>query len=323
MRLFTFLKQALILGCLLLSLQSFAKETQTNKRNDIQAITQLYYRLDSKPNLSLVARLKLISGEFLGKPYLLGALGEGNRGEFDQFPLYRTDAFDCETFVDTVLALALATQFQQFKSCINKIRYRNGKVSFIDRNHFTCLDWNKNNQHQGFTKDITTTILDTEQHRAAKFAHALINKPAWYQHFSTKNIRLNNPNPMTQKQRLQQLQQLGSQLSVSNSTLPYIPFSKLFTKDGQANHLLFKQIPEGAILEIVRPNWDLTAKIGTHLNISHLGFVFYEKGVPFFREASSTHQRVVDVPLIDYLRDAQKSPTIKGINIQVVLPSPC
>src|SRR5688572_7398635 len=42
---------------------------------------------------------------FLDAPYLLEPLGEGPDGVYSQEPLYRTDRFDCVTYVDTVLAL--------------------------------------------------------------------------------------------------------------------------------------------------------------------------------------------------------------------------
>ena len=82
--------------------------------------------------------------------------------------------------------------------------------------------------------------------------------------------------------------------------------------------ILFKQIPDGAIIEIVRPNWDLTQTIGTHLDISHIGFVFWKHQALYFRQASSIYKKVVDVPFVDYLSQALKSSTIKGINIQMI-----
>nr|WP_277619301.1 N-acetylmuramoyl-L-alanine amidase-like domain-containing protein [Legionella norrlandica] len=80
-------------------------------------------------------------------------------------------------------------------------------------------------------------------------------------------------------------------------------------------------MPNGAIIEIVRPNWDLRKEIGTALNISHLGFAIWINDKLYFRQASSQYGKVIDVPLIDYLDKARSSPTIKGINIQVVLPT--
>lgn len=319
MRLLTFSKWLPLAACLaVLSLQCEAAQNTTTETNTDQIIQRLYHNLNNDPTMDMPTRLDVISTQFVGKPYLLGALGEGIDGDYDQFPLYRTDAFDCETYVDTVLAIALAKNARQFQHCINRVRYHEGHVSFIHRNHFTCLDWNKNNQQQGFVNDITTRFQDKHKQPVAKFAQATINKPGWYQHMTTKNIRVNNIDRTEQVKRLQSLQHKGNQLRITNSTIPYIPFSALFDKNGKANHYLFNQIPNGAIIEIIRPNWNLNKEIGTHLNVSHLGFAFWKNGTLLFRQASSTYNKVVDTPLINYLRAAQKSPTIKGINIQTV-----
>ncbi len=283
-------------------------------------ISQIYHNLNHKPTLDMPTRIEHISAQFLGKPYLLGALGEGANGDYDQWPLYRTDAFDCETYVDTVLAIALADNSYHFKQCINQVRYQDGHVSYIHRNHFTCLDWNKNNQQQHFIKDITTTLRGEHDQVVVKYARALIDKPAWYDHKSLATIRLNHADLKEQARRVTSLQQAGKKLPRKSSIIAYIPLTALFDPTGQANKYLFAQIPHAAIVEIIRPNWNLNKEIGTNLNVSHLGFVFWEKGIPLFREASSAHGRVVDVPFIDYLRDAMKSPTIKGINVQIVMP---
>lgn len=281
----------------------------------------LYHSLNHIPNFDMAQRLDKISGYFLGKPYMLGALGEGRRARFDQYPRYRTDAFDCETYVTTILAIALANNTQTFQHCLRNLRYSQGQLGFIHRNHFTGLDWNQNNQRQGYVKDITATVVDEKQNPVFKTATAFIDKPSWYGHFGDDHIRLLHPDPHLRKQRLHELQALGSKLPRTVSNLPYLPFTALFDAEGKANHYLFKQIPEAAIVEIVRPNWNLRKEIGTHLNVSHLGFVFWKNGKPIFRQASSQYGKVVDVPLIDYLSQARNSPTIKGINIQVVLPS--
>lgn len=81
---------------------------------------------------------------------------------------------------------------------------------------------------------------------------------------------------------------------------------------------IINQIPNGAIIEIVRPNWDLYKIIGTNMNVSHLGFVVWENNKPYFIHASSDKLMVVKTSLIDYLKNAKKNPTIKGINIQII-----
>lgn len=291
------------------------KEQEANK-----IVSKLYHSLNDKPKFTMPVRLEQISAQFLGRPYLLGALGEGRDARFDQGPLYRTDAFDCETYVTTVLALALADNDTTFKQCLRKIRYEKGQISFISRNHFTSLDWNKNNQKQGFLKDITLSFHDELGKPVAKIASALIDKPSWYKHLTPEILRIHSADSKEQITRLADLKARGAKLTAKQTEIAYIPLTALFNSQGQANALLFAQIPEAAIIEIVRPNWNLREKIGTNLNVSHLGFAFWKKGTLFFREASAIHHKIIDIPLIDYLSQARSSPTIKGINVQVVLP---
>ncbi len=284
-------------------------------------IQTLYHTLAAKPT-PMPERLDTISRYFLGRPYENNALGEGGQGAYDQGPLYRTDSFDCETYVDTVVAIALSENFNAFEKCIDQVRYANGQVNFIKRNHFTSLDWNPNNQKAGRIKDITNTLLDKNKQPVAKTSTTYINKPNWYKHLTEARIRLPHASDTKKTEQLKKLQQAGQTLNAKTAHLPYIPLTALFDELGKPNHALFQQIPNGAIIEIVRPNWDLEDKIGTRLDISHMGFAFRENGKLYFRHASTITHQVSNMPLIEYLQDARKSPTIKGINIQVVEAKP-
>ena len=124
-----------------------------------------------------------------------------------------------------------------------------------------------------------------------------------------------------QKRRLEELKNKGRLIRTETEKVPYIPLNKLFIDGKKPDLKLFSQIPQGAIIEIVRPNWDLRAKIGTALNISHLGFAIWKGQVLYFRQASSERGKTVDIPLVSYLQKALSSPTIKGINIQTVIPT--
>jgi hypothetical protein len=259
-----------------------------------------------------------LSEPFLGKPYLRNALGEGPQGYYDQRPLYRTDVFDCETLVDTVLALELSSPSQNTLAVMNRVRYRHGKISFLNRNHFTCKDWNPNNQAQGFITDITAKIHDTQNLPVYQHSQALINPAEWIQHFDLSHIYLTPVEKTEAQKRLRQLKQHSRPIQATLSSIDYIPLTALFNRDEQPNLYLFHQIPEGAIIEIIRPNWDLTKEIGTHLQVSHMGFALWKKDTLYFREASSIAQKVIDTPLIPYLKAALTSPTIKGINIQKI-----
>lgn len=284
-----------------------------------RAITALYAQLPPRQSETQILRLEQISAYFLGQPYILGALGEGESGRFDQSPLYRTDGFDCVTYVNTVLALFYAGNLSEFKNKMAELNYRNAQVSYQNRHHFMCIDWNKANAQLGLIEDVTHKIVDSSGLSVAMIAQALIDRPNWLHHRQLSDLKLLQPLTIEQaKQRLTELHDLADQLSIEQSNLPYLPFSKLFDAQGNANLHLFSQIPAGAIIEIVRPNWDLRQQIGTYLNISHAGFIFRNKNTLIFREASSLLKQVCDVPLIDYLQGYLTSTTIKGINIQTI-----
>ncbi|ARB93540.1 N-acetylmuramoyl-L-alanine amidase-like domain-containing protein [Legionella longbeachae] len=314
------LRHLVFITCLSASVVGYSFDSSATEKQANSSIEELYHRLNSMPNNSMPQRIDWISGQFLGVPYLLGSLGEGPKASYDQFPQYRVDAFDCDTYVNTVLSLALANSLTSFQQCVKNIRYKNGTVSYIQRNHFTGLDWNQNNQQSGLLKDITLNFKDQNHQSVAKIAEAVINKPNWYAYKTIDTIRLENGNKETTEKRLDELKNEGSKLEITSERVPYLPFTALFPEKNKPNMHLFAQIPNGAIIEIVRPNWDLSQKIGTSLNISHLGFAIRDKGQLYFRQASSDYGKVVDVPLIEYLEKTLDSPTIKGINVQVVLP---
>ncbi len=294
-------------------------QAATPENNADANITTILNSLNHMRFKSLQDKVAYINQLFFNKPYAFNALGEGNLGEFDDNPLYRVDVFDCETYVDTVIALALASDLPSFKDIINKIRYKDGNVSFTNRNHFTCLDWNKNNQKQLLTKDITTNIKDKHYNYVAKNAEAYIDKPNWYKNLPISRVRLQALNNIERAKKLNVLHAKGADFKKELSTIAYVPLDKIFPNDDEVDMQIIKQIPNGAIIEIVRPNWDLYKVIGTNLNVSHLGFVVWENNQPYFIHASSDKLMVVKTPLLEYLKIAQKSPTIKGINIQIIL----
>ena len=304
----------------IISFNSYSLNSHTIEQQANSSINELYHSLNNFPNSSMTQRLHWFSKHFLGIIYVLGSLGEGPNARYDQFPRYRIDAFDCDTYVNTVLALALANSLPNFKQCINKLRYKNGDISYINRNHFTSIDWNENNQKRGFLKDITLTIHDKNNHLVAIYGYAEINKPKWYAHKTQNTIRIDTNKKELLEKRLSELKSKANNLEIKTSKLAYLPFTALFPEK-KPDFYLFSQIPDGAIIEIIRPNWDLRKQIGTFLDISHLGFTFWENGTLYFYQASYQYGKVVAVPLIDYLKDALESPTIKGINVQIVLTS--
>ena len=285
-----------------------------------RAINALYDDLIKQKSDNRANRIDYFSQKLLGRPYSDGALGEGPEGQFDQNPLYRCDSFDCVTFINSVLALSLSHDLREFKKNIIKIAYRDAMPRYEFRHHFMSVDWNIYNAKLGLVKDITRSIVDLSDNPIAKIAKAWIDRPNWFKCRTVKDIKLLKKIGKKQtKGLLAQLHAMSLQAVCEESVMPYIPLTELFDQQSNPNEDILSQIPDAAIIEIVRPNWDVRDKIGTHLNVSHVGFALRKKGELIFRHASSIQKCVVDVPLTAYLYERLHSPSIKGINVQKVI----
>src|SRR5260370_2528271 len=108
--------------------------------------------------LPFSARIDALSSLFLGVPYTDLPLGDGEAGP-EPGPLFRTDGVDCQTYVETVLAMANASSLEQAKAILTDIRYADGKPSFQTRNHFTEAQWLPANSRKRYLKD-TIPALD-------------------------------------------------------------------------------------------------------------------------------------------------------------------
>ncbi|MEE9452158.1 MAG: N-acetylmuramoyl-L-alanine amidase-like domain-containing protein, partial [Gammaproteobacteria bacterium] len=155
-----------------------------------KAITTIYDEIPEAKSRDFPTKIATLSEYFLETEYVLGPLGEGESGQFDQRPLYRTDAFDCVTYVETIIALANSYDLEEFKQHMLNIRYENDEPSFLSRNHFTSVDWNKSNNNKGYINDITYKFTDESGAPVAINASTIINKPGWYQHFKANRLEL-------------------------------------------------------------------------------------------------------------------------------------
>lgn len=100
---------------------------------------------------------------FLGARYLNSPLGEGIAPDND--PLIRFDAFDCTTFVETVIS-------DNNLKKLNKIRYKNGQVDFLARNHFIETDWLQNNS------DVVQNV--SNRYGPVQVRSVKIDKKSWF-----------------------------------------------------------------------------------------------------------------------------------------------
>src|SRR4051812_12720456 len=67
--------------------------------------------------LPFADRIGALSELFVGVPYTDLPLGDGDTGP-EPGPLFRTDGVDCQTYVETVLAMANAGSLKQAKSIL-------------------------------------------------------------------------------------------------------------------------------------------------------------------------------------------------------------
>ena len=291
-----------VLLLLLVSISSFAASSDRASEEALQLLTSV------SGEHSVVTRMEVLSGKFIGLPYgETGPLGEGGSGRYDQDPLYRFDTFDCTTFVETVLSLAHSNSVSEFEVLMNQIRYENGEVDYLKRNHFPSLQWIPNNTHNGLLREINAQVLPIEQRMTAE---AVIDFGGWLQKASLNTIQVPTASESQKLAILNELKSQSSRYSPVIARLDYLPIPALL-----ANPSLLSLIPSGTMVSFVRPNWDLTAAIGTHMNVSHQGLIFQKNGITILRHASAKEKRVVELPLVDYLNKFQNHPTLKGIHL--------
>jgi hypothetical protein len=103
--------------------------------------------------LPLPERMHRISDALLNRPYAIDPLGEGTGIDAD--PLARYDVFDCLTFTEEVLALALAGDPADAARVRNHLRYGEGPRDYVHRRHFMELQWIPDNIAAGWLVDTT------------------------------------------------------------------------------------------------------------------------------------------------------------------------
>lgn len=165
-----------------------------------------------------------IGVEYLGTAYVSDPLGEMRAPDTD--PLIRFDAFDCTTFVETALAGGDVDK-------LTRIRYKDGNIDFLNRNHFIETDWIKNNSE--LVKNVSA------EYGTTAIRHVDIDKRGW----------------------LKKVHRMDSTFPVQSADLDYIPYANL-TRIGNKEPL---------IVLFITGKSEKSAKIGTDLAVVHMGFL--------------------------------------------------
>ncbi len=120
--------------------------------NDLDAYLRFIHLY--KPDLR--DRIQYLARKNLTQPYEIYLLGEFPFEIYDLQPIFCQDRSDCVVFSEHTYAMALARNWQEFMVILQNIRYQDGRIGMLTRNHYTELDWDRNNSW--LVTDITEEI---------------------------------------------------------------------------------------------------------------------------------------------------------------------
>jgi hypothetical protein len=212
---------------------------------------------------SLSERLVQMSERFLGTPYLVSPLGEGNGKDPD--PLIRFDAVDCLTFVEETIALGLSSSWEEVERLLTRIRYADQPV-YAQRNHLMEAQWIPNNIQKGFLTTVTRRYGGDRTLCVWKE----ISERTW----KSKTSR--------------QLGLTGAERPIGKYALSVV--------DLQDAPAIASRVVSGTILAIVREDRAFSVT-----RISHVGFVIQRGRRTYLRHATRTFGKVVDEDLKTFL----------------------
>ncbi|MBW2398991.1 MAG: DUF1460 domain-containing protein [Deltaproteobacteria bacterium] len=224
--------------------------------------------LEDSRALDVTERISSTTERLVGARYVLNPLGEGDAGGPDSDPRLRYDAFDCTTFVETALALALVDSSEQVAPLLDAIRYRDAVPSLANRRHFPAAEWIPDLVALGFLDDITHDVAGD----AVVAEVTILNSEIW------------------DRRRNKILSELPEErIPDGRFRLDIWPLA--------AARAGYRGIPSGTVLSTMRVD-----RPRLPVRITHQGLVIVENGKHFIRHAADEpFGRVVDEPLADYL----------------------
>ena len=219
-----------------------------------------------------------VGKQFIGTPYVSHTLDTTPTEQL----VVNVRAFDCTTYLETVLALALAHHQRQdkadavllettFQHYLTQLRYRNGKIDgYASRLHYFS-DWLRDNERKGLLTDVT-----------GEFPGSLfVVKPVSYMTTATYRYpHLNDPAVLRQMQL--------AEAALNQQSFSFIPSKNIRLAEGQFR--------EGDIIML------MAARPG--LDMKHVGLAVRQpNGRIHLMHASSDQRKVVITryPLSNYL----------------------
>lgn len=259
---------------LCLTAVKFPSAQEVKFHNEASDTTQLTNILVESSKIAGRADASEIARNFVGTPYEAATL-EGDSIETLRVNL---DGFDCTTFVETVLALAMTVDehrqsWQDFVYNLRKIRYRNGEIDgYPSRLHYLS-NWILDNEARGNFKEMTD-YADNARHNVKSLDYMTSHRDSYAALADSANfVRMKN-----------------IEAGFSNHRYPYLKGNTLKDK---------------TLAAIIR-NGDVicfTTSI-KGLDATHMAIAFIENGIPRMIHASSKAGKVIIDPLsiAEYVR---------------------
>ena len=234
-----------------------------------------------------------IARKFIGVPYVAHTLDINE----DEKLVVNLHGLDCTTYVEAVTALTLCvkkgeTRFSDYVRQLEQLRYRGGKMSYVNRLHYFHW-WQEDNERMGFVKEIDSPNPPFSAVQTLKI------------NYMSQNARLydmlkNHP------ERIAELKKLED--ATNGTKLRYIPKNLL-----NNSKLLREVIRDGDILAIV------TSK--RELDTTHLGFAIWHKDGLHLMNASNLRKNGNKVvapveTLYDYMIARPANLGIRVVRIQ-------
>jgi hypothetical protein len=246
---------------------------------------------------ALVRRLDVVSRAFLNAPYRLGPLGEETEPDLD--PRMRLDAFDCTTYVETVLALTLAHPSDASGapptdvdpgaalSALDRIRYTGAEPTFERRRHLMEAQWIPELVAEGLVVDVTREVGRGSERKAS----IKLERKTW--------------------ERSEIAGQLGlpwNAVPAGRHVLHYLPWDSL------NDEALRRALPDAAILSVV-----VDPKPEAPTLVIHQGLMLRAAdGALVVRHASSLYRAVVEEPLDAFLGHARGRRRFHTLGVNVL-----
>jgi hypothetical protein len=225
--------------------------------------------LKKNASRSLEEKVRFWSGLFLDAPYGIDPMGEEAPPDID--PNIEVCTFDCETYVELVLALAFSSSRAEVPGWLDRMRYIDARRAPENRFYTMALHWIPGNEKLGYLKPELI-------HPYAVISRPVFPKGRW--------------RPVHQER----FRLLGDNAPSGIAQVRYNSLQVLIDKE--------KSLTTPALAFLVGAR-----QTGNPFLITHMGFILRnEAGRPVFRHASRTpgRQRVEERELAEYLQNLRR-----------------